>query len=115
MERRIQTFEKSYRGMLGVAFREHQTNGHGSAMSADMTRCQKLLKEGGRGWVEGGHYKGRLGKSWKDIIKEWTGQSLSSLLRIANDKGRWVAIATVASVENTQQCLVVTEISYFLW
>ena len=34
----------------------------------------------------------------KDNIKEWTGQSVLSLLRIANDSGRWTVIAAKASI-----------------
>ena len=34
----------------------------------------------------------------KDKIKEWTGQSLPSLLRIAHDRRRWAAITAEASV-----------------
>ena len=30
-------------------------------------------------------------RSWKDNIKEWTSQSMSSLLHIADDRGRWAA------------------------
>ena len=38
-----------------------------------------------KGTVEGACHKGRPRKSWKDNIKEWTDQSVSSLLRIADD------------------------------
>ena len=40
-----------------------------------------------QGTVNGRHHRGRLRKSWKDI-KEWTGQSLTSLLYIADDRSR---------------------------
>ena len=36
--------------------------------------------------------------SWKDNIKEWISQSMSSLLRIEDDKGRWAVVAAAASV-----------------
>ena len=45
-------------------------------------------------------------------IKEWTGQSMSSLLRIADDRGRWAVIAADASVcWSTQRRLDVMGIS----
>ena len=48
--------------------------------------------------VGDGRRRGRLRKSWRDNIKEWTGLSLS-LLYIADDGNRWwVTIATEASV-----------------
>ena len=34
----------------------------------------------------------------KTTIKEWTGQSMSSLLLIADDRSRWAAITAEASV-----------------
>ena len=37
--------------------------------------------------------RGRPRKSWKIKIKEWTGQSMSSLLCIVDDGGRWAVIA----------------------
>ena len=37
-------------------------------------------------------------KSWKDNIKEWTGQSVSSMLRITDDRGRWAVLAAETSV-----------------
>ena len=51
-----------------------------------------------QGTVDGSRRTGRPRKSQKDNIKEWTGQSMSSLLRIADDRGRWAVIAAVASV-----------------
>ena len=43
-------------------------------------------------------YLGRPRKSWKDNIKEWTIQSMSSLLRVAEDRRRWAAVTQEASV-----------------
>ena len=37
-------------------------------------------------------------KSWKDNIKEWMDQLMSSLLRITDDRNRWAAITAEASV-----------------
>ena len=36
---------------------------------------------------------------WKDNIKEWTGQSTPSLLRVAEDRHRWAAATAEASVD----------------
>ena len=47
--------------------------------------------------VDGSRRRGRPRKSWKDDIEEWTGQSMSSLLHMMDDRGRSV-IATDASV-----------------
>ena len=42
-------------------------------------------------------FRPRRPKSWNDDnIKEWTGQSMSSLLRIVDDSGRWAVIAADA-------------------
>ena len=51
-----------------------------------------------RGPVEGSECRGRPSRSWKDNVKEWTGQSLSSLLRIASDRNRWATIKAGASL-----------------
>ena len=48
--------------------------------------------------VNGSRRRTRLRKSWMDNIKKSTGQSLSSLLRIAGDRSRWATIAAKASV-----------------
>ena len=40
-----------------------------------------------QGTVDGWRRRGRPRKSWKDNIKQWTGQSMSSLLCIADDRG----------------------------
>ena len=42
------------------------------------------------------HPRGRPRKSWRDNIKEWTGQSLSSLLRIADDLKRRLDVTGVS-------------------
>ena len=49
------------------------------------------------GTVDGSLRRGGLHKSWRDNIKEWTGQSMLSLLCIA-DRNRWVTSAAEASV-----------------
>ena len=36
--------------------------------------------------MDGRRRRGRPRKSWNDNIKEWTGQSMSSLLRVAKDR-----------------------------
>ena len=57
----------------------------GSATSTSVIRCGKPYLHG---TVEGGCCTERLHKSWKDNLKEWTGQSLSSLLYIADNRSR---------------------------
>ena len=37
-------------------------------------------------------------KTWKNNIKEWIYQSLSFLLRIADDRNRWTSITAEVSV-----------------
>ena len=41
--------------------------------------------------------RGRPRESWTDDVRELTCQSLSSLLRISDDRSQWTAIATKAS------------------
>ena len=53
-------------------------------------------------------------KSWKDNIKEWTGQSISSLLCVAEDRRRWAAITAEASVWVLQWCLGVTGFDWLI-
>ena len=48
--------------------------------------------------MDGRRRRGKPGKSWKDNIKEWTGQLMSSLLRVAEDRRRWAAITVEAPV-----------------
>ena len=54
-----------------------------------------------QGYVDGRRRRSRKRKSWKDNIKEWAGQSMSSLLRVAEDRRRWAAITAEASVGGT--------------
>ena len=57
--------------------------------------------------------RGRPHKSLKDNIKEWRGQSLSSLLRIAYDRSRWPVITAGMSVGVPQRRVSVTGISSY--
>ena len=41
----------------------------------------------------------RVAKSWKGNIKDWTGRSLFSLLRVVDDIRRWATINAEVSVE----------------
>ena len=50
------------------------------------------------GTADGSRRRRRPRKSWRDSIKEWTGQSLSSLLRIVDERIRLATITAVASV-----------------
>ena len=47
-----------------------------------------------QGTVDGCRRGGRPRKSWDYNINEFAGQSMSSLLRIQDDGGRWVVIAS---------------------
>ena len=58
--------------------------------------------------VDGRRRRGRSRKSWKDNIKEWTGQSMSRLLGVAEDRRRWAAITAEASVRVPQRRLGIT-------
>ena len=57
---------------------------HGSAMSVVMIRSRKSYYK--EQWMDGNRRRGWPRKWWKDNIKEWTDQSMSSLLRVADDK-----------------------------
>ena len=50
-----------------------------------------------QGTVDGNRHRGRPRKSYKENITEWTGQSLSSLLRITDDISRWAATTAEVS------------------
>ena len=68
---------------------------HDAAMSAIMIHCQNHTTR------NNGRYsrrRGRPRRSWRYNIKEWIGQSLLSLLRIADDICRWATITAEASV-----------------
>ena len=106
--------------MLDASCREHKTNEciwkqvnilagcQGLLLSAVKRRklpwfghvcCHdKLSKIILQGILDGSLRRGRPRKSRKDSIKEWTGQSMSSLLGIADDRGRWAVTAADASV-----------------
>ena len=60
------------------------TNKHGSDTNQVSLQCY-------------GQYYSMLHEAFFSI-QEWTGQSMSSLLHIANDKGRWAVSAAHASV-----------------
>ena len=66
------------------------------------------------GSVERRRRRGRPRKSRKDNIKEWTGQSMSSLLRIAEDMRRCVATTAEASVRHQRRRLGVTDFDWLL-
>ena len=44
------------------------------------------VEDHSQGTVDGRRRRGRPCKSWKDKVKEWTGQLISSLLRITDDR-----------------------------
>ena len=130
LETLIQAFEnKCYRRMLGMSYREHKTNEYVWQQVSILAGPQELLlstvKHGKLSWfgdvcrydtlpkiilkgsVDGRRRRGRLRKSWKDNNKEWTGQSVSSLLRVVEDTPD-VATTEEASVAIPQRRLVVT-------
>ena len=117
-ERQIQDFEnKCYRGMYGISYSEHKTNEyewqHFDILAGRQELLLSTVKRHKLSWfgrhdtlpniilqgtVDGNRRRGRLRKLWMDNIKEWTGQSMSSLMRIADDRGRFAVIAAAASV-----------------
>ena len=121
LERRIQAFEnKCYRSMLGISYGEQKTNVYVWQQDSILAGPQELLlsivKRRKLSWfshdcrhdmlpkiilqgsMDGRRHRGRPCKSWKDNIKEWAGQSMSSMLRVEEDRRRWVAITAEASV-----------------
>ena len=64
-----------------------------------------------QGTVDGSRRRGKPRKLWKDNFKEWTGQLMSSLLHITDDRGRWAVITADASVGVLQRRLSITSIS----
>ena len=113
--------------MLRISYWEHKTNdyvwqqviilaGHQELLLPTVKRrelswfghvCRhdSLSKIILQGTVDERRRKGRPRKSWKDYIKECTGQSTSSLVRVAEDKRQWAAIIAEASVGVTQRRL----------
>ena len=69
--------------------------------------------------VDDSRRTGRLRKSRMDNVKEWTGQPLSSLLRIADERSQWGVdvksmdknITAEVSAGKPQRRLSVTEVS----
>ena len=89
----------------------HVASYHGSAMSVVTIRCRRShYKEQ---WMNS-RRRGRPRKSRKDNIKEWTGQSMSSLLCIADERDRWAVISAAVNgfVGIHERRLGVTGISY---
>ena len=80
---------------------------HGSDVCHRNTLPKIILQ----GTVDGRRRRGRPSKSWKDNIKEWTGQSMSTLQHITDDRGRWEVITADSSVGVPQRRLGVTGIS----
>ena len=121
--------------MLGISYRSHKINEYGYVWQhvSILAGCQNLLlspvKRRKLSWlshvcchdtlpkivlqgkVDDNRRRGRLSKSWKDNIEEWTGQSMSSLLCIADDRRQWTVKAVDASVGVPQRRLGVMGIS----
>ena len=64
-----------------------------------------------QGTADGSCRRGRPRKPRRDDIKEWTGQLLLPLLRIADDRSRWATIALEASVGVPERRLGVMGVS----
>ena len=119
--------------MLGISCREHKINEyvwqqvnvlarrqelllsavkrHKLSRFSYVCRRDMLLKILLQGTVDARRHRGRPRKSWKNNIKEWTGELMSSLLRIVDDRNRWAAMTADASVGVSQRRLGVTCIS----
>ena len=124
LERRIQAFEnKCYRRILCISYREHTASEYVWQQVNILAGCQELSLSTVRrpklawfghvmlqGTVDGGRIRGTSHKSWKGSIKQWTGQSRSSLLRIAYYRSRWAVITAEASVGLPQRRLGVADI-----
>ena len=131
----MQAFEnKCYRMMLDTSYKAHKTIEYVSQQVNIVAGRQEPLlttarhrklswfghvcshgtlpKTTPRGTVYGNRRRGRPPKLWRaNNIEEWTDQSLSSLLRVADDGSRWAFIAAEASVEVPQRRLGVMEVS----
>ena len=118
--------------MRGISYREHKTNEYVWQPVDILAACQELLLSTDKrrkklSWfghvchdtlpkiiiqrTVDGSRRGRPHKSCKDNNKEWTGQPVSSLLRLADDRGRWTVAAASTSVGVPQRRLGVTGIS----
>ena len=72
-------------------------------MSANMIRCQKPHNMEQQKVV--GRRKKSPYKSWKDNIEEWTGQSLSLVLHITDDRSWSATVSAEASVKYLDDAL----------
>ena len=91
---------KCYRKMLRISSTGHKTNEcvlqqelllstvnrHRLSLLGHVCRHDTLPKIILQETVDGSRRRGRLRTSWKGNIKEWTGQSMSSLLRITDER-----------------------------
>ena len=112
LEKRIEALEtRCFRRVLGISYKDHITNvevkrqikqaigeyvdllsivkkrklrwyGH-------VTRSNGLAKTILQGTVQGTRKRGRQRKRWEDNIVEWTGQSLATCLRRAENREQW--------------------------
>jgi hypothetical protein len=63
-----------------------------------VTRHDSLSKTILQGTVNGSRKRGGQRKTWIDNIKEWTGLSVSTLLRVAERRDQWRILCGAASV-----------------
>ncbi|BFZ22361.1 hypothetical protein BsWGS_25400 [Bradybaena similaris] len=66
------------------------------------TRHDKLSKIILQGRVEGGRRRGGQRKSWNDNIKGWTGCSIYTIAHVVENRERWHALITNASIVTPQ-------------
>ena len=116
---------KCYMRMIGISHIEHKINEY--VAYGNQVRLLSTVKHRKLSWfghvmpkiilqrtVDSSRRRGRPCKSWKDNTKKWTGQPIPSLLRIANDRGRWPAKAAAASVGYPNDTWACRElVSYF--
>ena len=111
---KLKAFEmKSYRRMMKISWQERKTNEFvwnkvtetlgGRPESITETVKKRKLKYFGhqmrkptamtktliQGKVEGARERGRPRRQWEDDIKEWTGEGLRELSRMAMDREKW--------------------------
>ena len=93
-----------------VDIRAFTVNRHKLTWFGQVCRHDTLPKTIQQGTVDGSRRREKPRKSWKNNIKEWTGQSMLSLLVIADDSSRWAVITANTSAGVPQRRQGVTRI-----
>ena len=112
LEKRIEALEtRCFRHVLGISYKDHITNlevkrrikeaigEYDNLLSivkerklrwyGHVTRSSGLAKTILQGTVQGSRRRGRQRKRWEDNVVEWTGKSLTSCLRMAENRDQW--------------------------